>query len=830
MKQMGERECNPCSDVQSLDSTQTIDVSYDGRAIKIDGRRRILISGAIHYPRSTPEMWPDLIRKAKEGGCNTIETYVFWDLHEPQPRQYDFTGNRDLMAFLKTIQALGMYAVLRIGPYVCAEWNYGGFPVWLHSIPNIQLRTDNEIFKKEMEIFVTKIVNMAKHEKLFAPQGGPIILAQIENEYGNIMWSYKDAGKRYIEWCAKMADSQHIGVPWFMSQQSNPPAPMINTCNGFYCDQFWPSSKTMPKMWTENWSGWFKNWGGRNPHRTAEDLAFAVGRFFQYSGTFVNYYMYHGGTNFGRTSGGPYIATTYDYNAPIDEYGNLNQPKWGHLKELHEIIYRLERILTHGDIQNIDYGQMMSVNVQTALMEKRKNPAEHEPYNFKWQWKGEELSHWNARLNLKKTIRSHQLLEQKAVTNDTSDYLYLMTRVRVYKKDPFSGDRTKIRVQTNGHILHVYVDEKYIGTHFGYKFVFEEKVKMPTGIHTITLISATVGLQNYGGNFDTVPVGVLGPVQLIGKQNNNEVIKDLSNSAWLYKVGLNGEEKQLSIGGNYANSRWHTDNLPVGHRFTWYKTTFKAPLGRDPVVLDLLGMGKGMAWVNGQSLGRYWPTYLAGDGCDDTCDYRGPYNGNKCSKPTETNDVRYHVPRSFFRDGMNTLVLFEEFGGNPSFVNFKIVTIGRICANAHEGSTLKLSCQGGNRIMRIDFANYGSTGGSCGSFESRSCSSKRAHAIVQQACLGRTHCSIEVSKNNFGDLQCTPDGPVTLAVEAASDFIPSTSGHCFCMKALHISVPEHLEAVNDLKSRWVSQAASKRNGLNPNHGPSLGVQQISNGQ
>ncbi|GAB4833512.1 hypothetical protein Ancab_031756 [Ancistrocladus abbreviatus] len=297
------------------------------------------------------------------------------------------------MAFLKTIKAPGMYAVLTIGPYVCAEWNYGGFPVWLHGIPNIQLRTDNEIFKKEMEIFVTKIVNMAKHEELFAPQGGPIIHAQIENEYGNIMGSYGDAGKGYIEWCAKMAESKHIGVPWFMTQQSNPPAPMINTSNGFYCDQFWPSSKTMPKMWTENWSSWgviftFTDWGGREPRRTAEicHLLLVVS-----SNTVARSSItYHGGTNFGRTSSGPYIATNYDYNAPIDEYGSLN---------------------------------------------------------------GEE-----------------------------------------------------------------------------------KKVKMPRGIHTITLISATVGLQNYGGNFDTVLEGVLGPVQLIGKQNNNEVIKDLSNSTWLYKV------------------------------------------------------------------------------------------------------------------------------------------------------------------------------------------------------------------------------------------------------------------------------------------------------
>ncbi|KAK9937829.1 hypothetical protein M0R45_014597 [Rubus argutus] len=207
-------------------------VGHDGRAITINGDRRILISGSIHYPRSTPEMWPDLIQKAKDGGLNAIETYVFWNAHEPLRRQYDFSGNLDLVRFIQTIQKAGLYAVLRIGPYVGAEWNYGGFPVWLHNIPGIKLRTNNDIYKNEMQNFTTLIVDMMKHEHLFASQGGPIILAQIENEYGNVMRPYGDEGKKYIQWCAALAESYHIGVPWIMCQQKDAPQSMINTCNG----------------------------------------------------------------------------------------------------------------------------------------------------------------------------------------------------------------------------------------------------------------------------------------------------------------------------------------------------------------------------------------------------------------------------------------------------------------------------------------------------------------------------------------------------------------------------------------------------------------------
>ncbi|KAH0918721.1 hypothetical protein HID58_026381, partial [Brassica napus] len=272
-------------------------VSHDGRAITIDSHRRVLLSGSIHYPRSTPEMWPNLIKKGKEGGLDAIETYVFWNAHEPTRRQYDFSGKLDLIRFLKTIQDEGLYGVLRIGPYACAEWNYGGFPVWLHNIPGMVFRTTNKAFMDEMQNFTTMIVDMVKKENLFASQGGPIILAQ------------------------------------------------LNTCNGFYCDNFVPNKPNTPKMWTENWTGWFKQWSGKNPHRTTEDVA----------------YSYHGGTNFDRTAGGPYITTSYDYDVPLDEYGNLNQPKYGHLKQLHDVLHSMERALTYGDISTIDFGNYASV-------------------------------------------------------------------------------------------------------------------------------------------------------------------------------------------------------------------------------------------------------------------------------------------------------------------------------------------------------------------------------------------------------------------------------------------------------------------------------------
>ncbi|KAL8158433.1 beta-galactosidase 9 [Apium graveolens] len=324
-------------------------VSYDHRALIIDGRRRMLISAGIHYPRATPQMWPDLIAKSKEGGADVIQTYVFWSGHEPVKGKYNFQGRYDLVKFVKLVGSNGLYLHLRIGPYVCAEWNFGGFPVWLRDVPGIEFRTNNEPFKEEMQRFVKKIVELMREENLFSWQGGPIIMLQIENEYGDIEGSFGQKGKDYVKWAAKMAVGLGAGVPWVMCRQVDAPEYILDACNGYYCDSFRPNSKKKPMLWTENWDGWYAYWGGPLPHRPVEDLAFAVARFFQRGGSFQNYYMYFGGTNFGRTSGGPNYITSYDYDAPLDEYGLLSQPKWGHLKDLHAAIKLCEPALVAAD-------------------------------------------------------------------------------------------------------------------------------------------------------------------------------------------------------------------------------------------------------------------------------------------------------------------------------------------------------------------------------------------------------------------------------------------------------------------------------------------------
>ncbi|XP_041990675.1 beta-galactosidase 8-like [Salvia splendens] len=823
-------------------------VTYDHRGLVIGGRRRVLISGSIHYMRSTPQMWPDLIQKSKDGGLDVVQTFVFWNLHEPIRDQYDFTGRKDLVKFVKLVGEAGLMVHLRIGPYACAEWNYGGFPMWLHFIPGIVMRTDNEPFKAEMKRFTAKIVNMMKEENLYASQGGPIILSQIENEYGNIDSAYGKSAQTYISWAASMAVSLDTGVPWVMCQQSDAPNPIINACNGFYCDQFTPNANNKPKMWTENWSGWFSSFGDPVPRRPAADTAFSTARFYQLGGSFLNYYMYHGGTNFGRTSGGPFITTSYDYDAPIDEYGLLRQPKWGHLKDVHSAVKLCEEALVATDptttslgpkleatvyktksglcaafLANVDDQSDVTVNfsgnsyhlpawsvsilpdcktvaINTAKINsvatiskfvRQLSPKDTtvEDAFSGWSWINEPVG-----ISSNSAFTKLGLQEQINTTADKSDYLWYSLSTTIKGDEPFlqDGSRTVLHVSSLGHGLYAFHNGQLVGSAKGNYSDPSVSVDIPinlvSGENKIDLLSLTVGLQNYGAFYDTKGAGVTGPVQLKGSHNQATV--DLSSKLWTYQIGLRGEELGLFTG---SSSEWIMQpTLPKNQPLVWYKTTFEAPTGSSPVAIDFSGMGKGQAWINGQSIGRYWPRRVASNaGCTESCNYRGSFSPSRCMKncgqPTQQ---FYHVPRSWLQPGSNTMVLFEEMGGDPTQISFATRETGSICSHISETHpiplstwmisdeemrkqaqpTLSLDCPLDNQVIsEILFASFGTPQGACGSFSHGECSSKEALSTVEKACIGLRSCSIIVSADTFGD----PCGGIakSLAVEASCKWL-----------------------------------------------------------
>ncbi|KAG6727684.1 hypothetical protein I3842_02G137500 [Carya illinoinensis] len=819
-------------------------VSYDSKAITINGQRRILISGSIHYPRSSPEMWPDLIQKAKEGGLDVIQTYVFWNGHEPSPGQYYFEGNYDLVKFIKLVKQAGLYVNLRVGPYVCAEWNFGfyfflffrGFPVWLKYIRGINFRTDNGPFKFQMQKFTKKIVDMMKAERLFESQGGPIILSQIENEYGPMEYEIGAPGQAYTKWAAHMALGLGTGVPWIMCKQDDAPDPIINTCNGFYCDYFSPNKAYKPKMWTEAWTGWYTEFGGPVPHRPAEDLAFSVARFIQKGGSFINYYMYHGGTNFGRTAGGPFIATSYDYDAPLDEYGLLRQPKWGHLKDLHRAIKLCEPALVSGEptvtplgnyqeahvfksksgacaaflanynprsFAKVAFGNLhynlppwsisilpdckntvyntARVGAQSAQMKMTRVPVHG---GFSWQAYDEETTSYDD-----SSFTMVGLLEQINITKDASDYLWYSTDVKIDSNEGFlkTGKYPVLTVLSAGDALHVFINGQLSGTAYGSlgfpKVTYSEGVKLRAGINKISLLSVAVGLPNVGPHFERWNTGVLGPITLNGL---NDGRRDLSWQKWSYKIGLKGESLSLHSLSGSSSVEWVEGSLVARRRpMMWYKTMFNAPAGKSPLALDMGSMAKGQVWINGQSLGRYWPAYKSSGTCGE-CNYAGTYNEKKClSNCGEASQRWYHVPRSWLKPTGNLLVVFEEWGGDPNGIFLVRREMDSVCANIYEwqptlmnwqmqasGKVNKplrpkahLWCGPGQKISSIKFASFGTPEGVCGSFREGSCHAHKSYDAFQRNCVGQNFCSVTVAPEIFGGDPC-PNVMKKLSVEA----------------------------------------------------------------
>ncbi|KAK9947949.1 hypothetical protein M0R45_003544 [Rubus argutus] len=697
-------------------SSALASVGYDHRAIIVNGNRRILISGSIHYPRSTPEMWPDLIQKAKDGGLDVIQTYVFWNGHEPSQGKYYFEDRYDLVKFIKTVQQAGLYVHLRIGPYICAEWNFGGFPVWLKYVPGISFRTDNRPFMAEMQKFTQKIVYMMKAEGLFQTQGGPIILSQIENEFGPVEWEIGAPGKSYTQWAAKMAVGLNTGVPWVMCKQEDAPDPIIDTCNGFYCENFTPNKNYKPKMWTEIWTGWYTEFGGAVPTRPAQDLAFSVARFIQNGGSFANYYMYHGGTNFGRTAGGPFIATSYDYDAPLDEYGLPREPKYSHLKYLHKAIKLAESALVATDPAVSKLGN----NQEAHVYQSRSGCAAFlANYDTKYSMK---VTFWNKQYNLPpwsisilpdcktevfNTARVGQspptkmtpvaslswqayiedvatsnddnavtlagLREQISLTRDATDYLWYMTDITIGPNEQFlkTGQYPILTVDSAGHALHVFINGQLSGSAYGTlefpKLQFKDGLKLRAGINKLALLSVSVGLPNVGVHFETWNAGVLGPVTLNGV---NSGTWDMSRWQWTYKIGMKGEDLSLHTVSGSSSVEWVEGSLLAQNRpLTWYKAILNAPPGNAPLALDMGSMGKGQMWINGQNIGRHWPAYIAHGSCG-ACYYAGTYTENKCRTNCGQPSQRwYHVPRSWLKPSGNLLVVFEEWGGDPTKIS-----------------------------------------------------------------------------------------------------------------------------------------------------------------
>ncbi|KAF9593008.1 hypothetical protein IFM89_019735 [Coptis chinensis] len=423
--------------------------------------------------------------------------------------------------------------------------------------------------------------------------------------------------------------------------------------------------------------------------------------------------------------------------------------------------------------------QVMNVKFRSLSSEETSG----ESFQSDWSWIDEPVG-----ISKSSAFVKPGLLEQINTTADVSDYLWYSLSLQIQEDEPLlqGGTQPLIHVESSGHALHAFVNGKLSGSGTGNsdnaKVTLEKPVTFTAGKNTIDLLSLTVGLKNYGAFYDIVGAGVTGPVKLKGLRNGTA--SDLSSYQWTYQIGLQGEDSGFSDG---SSTQWVSlSTLPKNQPLKWYKANFDAPEGNEPVALDLTGMSKGVAWVNGQSIGRYWPTYISPQtGCTDSCNYRGAYSASKCLKNCgKPSQKLYHVPRSWVKPSGNVLVLFEELGGDPTQISFGTRQAGSLCSHVSElhppsldmwesdikigrrsEPTVQLECSSADQIISaIKFASFGTPRGTCGTFSHGRCNSTSAHAIVEEACIGLRRCSVGVSISTFGD-PCT-GVPKSLAVEA----------------------------------------------------------------
>jgi len=526
---------------------------YNGKAVKI-------ISGGIHYFRIVPEYWRDRLEKLKAMGCNTVETYVPWNAHEPKKGEFCFEGMLDLRSFIELAGELGLWVILRPSPYICAEWEFGGLPAWLLAEEGMRLRGSYPPFLKHVAEYYEELFKVVKD--LQAPYGGPIILMQIENEYG-----YYSDDTDYLVKMKQLMQNNGAVVPLVTSDGPWGDALDCGTIEGVLPTANFGSkvesqfevlkdyTKGGPLMVMEFWVGWFDHWGVEKHQTTAlednrQDLedALRLGH--------VNIYMFIGGTNFGFMNGSNYYdvltpdVTSYDYDAVLSECGDIT-PKY---IEFQKIISK--------------FTELPKVELSTRIIKKEYG----------------EIT-WNDKVSL-----FHALEDISTPIKDTypnsmeklgQNYGYTLYRSELVKEKKIE----KLRLYDANDRANIFVDEKPVLTLYDRELLVEhELVAEYRPGSNLDILVENMGRVNFGPRLEKQRKGIDGCVLLNGHQHMN----------WThYSLPLdNLEQLDFTKGSQEAG--------PAFYRFE-----FMVDEAGDTFV-DFTGWGKGCIFINGFNLGRFW--------------------------------------------------------------------------------------------------------------------------------------------------------------------------------------------------------------------------------
>lgn len=536
--------------------------SHKDKNFTMDGKPMQLISGEIHYPRVPREYWRDRMKRAKAMGLNTICTYLFWNLHEPQPEKWDFSGNLDIVEFCKTAQEEGLWVIVRPGPYICAEWEWGGFPAWLLKSPDIKVRsTDPQFMKPAME-YLKKVSSLLA--PLQATKGGPIIMAQVENEYGSFE-ADKDFLKAHEE-AMKAGGLNEIvlftsdGPSDTMIKNGTLPH-LISVMNfggnaeGAFAN-FQKHRPNAPLMSGEFWCGWFDHWG--NPHGIGDTANFSKNlKWMLRNNVSPNLFMVHGGTSFGFMNGAnwkgdTYAAdvTSYDYGAPISEDGTLS-PRYHEFRNI---------------IQN--YIGKELPQPPAALPKIKLEPIVFSQENCAGMFE-----------NLPKPVSSEQPVKMEALGQSYGYILY----------------RTKVNGPLKGMLKLTDLQDRAIVTVDGEKAGIvdrrQKKDSLPivigSGTHVLDILVENMGRINFSAKIRGERKGLGTPVT-IGKT-------PLKNFA-IYSLPCD----------DLSKLKFKKGSAPGKDQPIFYKSTFTVDKVGDTFLDMQDGWKKGVVWVNGHNLGRFW--------------------------------------------------------------------------------------------------------------------------------------------------------------------------------------------------------------------------------
>lgn len=519
-----------------------------------------VISGAIHYFRVVPEYWIDRLEKLKALGCNTVETYIPWNLHEPRKGQYNFDGIRDFVTFIRKAQELGLYVIVRPSPYICAEWEFGGLPFWLLAEEGMKLRINYAPFLKHVDEYYSVLIPMLV--PLQIDNGGPVIMMQIENEYG-----YYANDKDYMIAIKDMMIKYGVSVPLITSD-----GPFKESLNGGVVNGILPTgnfgSRTEerfntlseyteggPLMCSEFWVGWFDHWGnGGHMTGNLEESVKDLDKMLEMG--HVNIYMFIGGTNFGFMNGSNYYdtltpdVTSYDYDAILTEDGQITEK----YRQYQKVIGR--------------YNPLTEVKLSTKISRK-----EYGELTVK-----EQVSLFSVLEDISTPISSTftQSMEKLG-----QDYGYILYHSTLDTEENIE----KIRLWGANDRANIFVEQNNVLTLYDRELLEESSVKVSFEKGApLDILVENMGRVNFGPRMELQRKGIDHCVQINGHMHNG----------WKqYPLPLTNIEK-------VDFTKEYKEKGPAFHRFTFVAEDL------GDTFLDFRGWGKGCVFVNGVNIGRFW--------------------------------------------------------------------------------------------------------------------------------------------------------------------------------------------------------------------------------